>query len=96
VSRTDDGSYSVGTRRKAMIDRSQVDRCHKVLDSEHATNFESRMVAEVNLYWILYENCCSSQVDLPKTQSALHAWKREWKSVLGKIAPVLAPSPCLS
>jgi hypothetical protein len=41
------------------------------------------MVAEVLLYWILYENCCQADVDLPKAQSALHAWRQEWKFVLG-------------
>jgi len=37
------------------------------------------MVAEVNLYWIIYENCSVTSVDLPKTQAALHTWKEEWK-----------------
>ncbi|KAJ9603553.1 hypothetical protein H2200_011739 [Cladophialophora chaetospira] len=50
--------------------------------SEQATNFEMRMVAEVNLYWILYENCCLTEVDLSKAQSALNEWKQTWKLVL--------------
>jgi hypothetical protein len=42
------------------------------------------MVAEVCLYWILYENCGLSggDVDLPKAQASLHAWKQEWNFVL--------------
>ncbi|EXJ73626.1 uncharacterized protein A1O5_03388 [Cladophialophora psammophila CBS 110553] len=74
--------YSVGTRRKSMIGRAQVDRCRDILASDHATNFEARMVAEVCLYWILYENCCLADVDLPKAQSALHQWRQDWKIVL--------------
>ncbi|KAF2498674.1 hypothetical protein BU16DRAFT_548382 [Lophium mytilinum] len=71
--------YSVGTRRKAMLDRQQIDRCRGVLDSDHATNFESRMVGEVHLYWIIYESCLAIPVDLPKTQAALWKWKEDWK-----------------
>jgi hypothetical protein len=41
------------------------------------------MVAEVQLYWILYENCCLGDVDLPKAQSALQQWRQTWKIVLG-------------
>jgi len=65
-----------------MLDRQDVDKCRLVLGSEHATNFESRMVAEVHLYWIMYQSCAAS-VDLPKTQGTLHAWKEEWGFLLG-------------
>lgn len=75
--------YSVGTRRKSMIARSQMDRCRAILDSDYATNYEVRMVAEGNLYWILYEDCCLQEPDLPKIQADLHAWRQEWRSVLG-------------
>ncbi|KAH8763478.1 hypothetical protein F5882DRAFT_453327 [Hyaloscypha sp. PMI_1271] len=40
---------------------------------------QTRMVAEVMLYWIIYESCSAAQVDLPKTQSALREWRQEWK-----------------
>jgi hypothetical protein len=76
-------SYCVGTRRKAVIDRNDVERCRLILGSDHATNFESRMVSEVHLYWIIYESS-NSAVDLPKTQAALHTWKEEWKYLFGK------------
>ncbi|KAJ4372515.1 hypothetical protein N0V83_004289 [Neocucurbitaria cava] len=70
--------YCVGTRRKAVIDRKDIEKCRVVLESDHATNFESRMVAEIFLYWIIYETC-SGPVDLPKTQTALQKWKMEWQ-----------------
>ncbi|KAF2682405.1 hypothetical protein K458DRAFT_307421, partial [Lentithecium fluviatile CBS 122367] len=73
--------YCVGTRRKAVLDQKDVDRCRLVLGSDHATNFESRMVAEVHLYWIMYQSCTST-VDLPKTQRMLHSWKEEWGFLL--------------
>jgi hypothetical protein len=79
----DADSYSVGTRRKSVIGRAQIDRCRDILASDSATNFEMRMVAEVQLYWILYENCCLGDVDLPKAQSALQQWRQTWKLVLG-------------
>ncbi|ETI24918.1 hypothetical protein G647_04288 [Cladophialophora carrionii CBS 160.54] len=74
--------YSVGTRRKSVIGRGQIDRCRDILASDSATNFELRMVAEVQLYWILYEHCCLGNVDLPKAQSALQQWRQTWKLVL--------------
>ncbi|KAF2453466.1 hypothetical protein BDY21DRAFT_126055 [Lineolata rhizophorae] len=74
--------YCVGTQRKAILDHWQIDRCREVLNSDHATNFESRMVAEVNLYWVIYEHCSAPRVDLPKTQADLHAWKQQWTFVL--------------
>ena len=41
------------------------------------------MVAEVNLYWIIYTHCSKVPVDLPKTQDALHEWKQQWKFLFG-------------
>jgi hypothetical protein len=66
-----------------MIDSDQIARCRLILDSDYVTNFETRMVAEVNLYWCMYENCSGLRVDLPKAQTALNSWKQEWKFVLG-------------
>jgi hypothetical protein len=76
--------YSVGTRRRSMIGHVQVEKCRHILASDNATNFETRMVAEIQLYWVLYENCCLGPVDLPKAQSALSKWRQSWKSVLGE------------
>lgn len=75
--------YCVGTRRKAMIERKDIDRCRLILGSENATNFETRMVAEVFLYWIVYESF-NAPVDLLKTQAALQAWKSEWQYVFDR------------
>ncbi|KAF2098421.1 hypothetical protein NA57DRAFT_75668 [Rhizodiscina lignyota] len=71
--------YCVGTRRTAVLQRSHVDRCRWILDSDHATNFECRIIAEIYLYWTIYEHCYSYPVDLPKIQAALRAWKLDWE-----------------
>jgi hypothetical protein len=75
----------MGTRRKSMIDAENIARCSMILESDYVTNFETRMVAEINLYWCMYESCSGSRVDLPKAQSALYAWKQEWKFLLGEL-----------
>ena len=83
----DSVSYCVGTRRRAILDRQQINICRQILVSDHATNFETRMVAEVNLYWIIYESCSTAQVDLPQTQALLHEWNQEWKFLFGNLLP---------
>lgn len=75
--------YCVGTGRKAVLDQEDLKRCRLALVAARTSNFESRMVAEVFLYWIVYESS-RNPVDLPKTQSALRAWKEEWKHLLGE------------
>lgn len=70
--------YCVGTGRKAVLEHGDIERCRRALVVKRASNFESRMVAEVCLYWIIYESS-RKPVDLPNTQSALHSWKEEWK-----------------
>lgn len=44
------------------------------------------MVAEVKLYWIVYEKCCGSQVNMADTKSALKAWQEDWAALFGKSA----------
>ncbi|KAF8855187.1 hypothetical protein BDZ45DRAFT_805164 [Acephala macrosclerotiorum] len=78
--------YCVGTRRKAMFDIHQINKCREVLVADQITNFETRMVAEINLYWIIYESCAAIQVDLPGTQTSLHQWREEWKFLFATLA----------
>lgn len=58
--------------------------------ADQVTNFETRMVAEINLYWIIYESCSVVQVDLPGTQASLHQWREEWKFLFGKSSSLIA------
>ncbi|EYE93044.1 fungal specific transcription factor domain-containing protein [Aspergillus ruber CBS 135680] len=74
--------YCVGTSRKSMLHASQIARCRAILGSDHATNYELRMVAEIYLYWTVYENVSSDATDLLKTIAHLQDWKKEWQFVL--------------
>ncbi|KAJ6088436.1 hypothetical protein N7486_009697 [Penicillium sp. IBT 16267x] len=40
--------YCVGTSRRSMLQAWQIERCQAIIDSDHATNFEVRMVAEIH------------------------------------------------
>lgn len=75
--------YCVGTRRKAVINRTDINQCRLILGSDHASRFETRMVAEIFLYWVIYDSF-NSPVDLPRTQSALQAWKSEWQHIFDR------------
>ncbi len=68
--------------------RDHIDKCRLILDSDHTTNFECRIVAEINLYWVIFENCSGVTVNLPNTQAALHTWKQEWGFLFGKLSVV--------
>ncbi|KAE8423929.1 LITAF-like zinc ribbon domain-containing protein [Aspergillus pseudocaelatus] len=75
--------YCVGTSRKSMIHASQISRCRAIVGSDHATNYELRMVAEIHLYWTLYEHTSSESIDLLKSITSLQDWKKEWQFILG-------------
>ncbi|KAK5218320.1 hypothetical protein LTR96_010385 [Exophiala xenobiotica] len=76
--------YCVGTRRPALVNQALVDRGLRFLESDMVTNFEARMAAEVKLYWIIYNNCCGTEVDLEHAKSALQAWQREWAALFNQ------------
>jgi len=67
-----------------MLQAWQIERCRAILDSDHATNFEVRMVAEIYLYWTVYEHLIEESVDLLKSVAALQAWRKRWEFVLGE------------
>ncbi|KAF2668847.1 hypothetical protein BT63DRAFT_286957 [Microthyrium microscopicum] len=74
--------YCVGTRRRAMIGPVRIERCRKILEFDSATNFQSRMVAEINLYWCIYESSVATNVDLQTVQTILDTWMQEWKILM--------------
>lgn len=76
--------YCVGTRRQALLNQTQIDQSLRLLETENVTNFEARMAAEVKLYWIIYEKCCTAQVDMVATKNALRAWQQEWAALFGR------------
>lgn len=66
-----------------MLNKKQIDCCSRLVKSARANNYEERMVAEVNLYWIIYEKCCATSVDLVTTKLALQSWQQEWSILFG-------------
>ena len=54
------------------------------MGSDHVTNYETRMGAEIKLYWIIYQNCCGLQVNLAETKLALQSWQQEWAALFSK------------
>jgi hypothetical protein len=65
----------------------QIERCEAIIGSDHAINFEVRMVAEIQLYWTVYGYLIDDSVDLHKSTTALNTWKRKWRGILGKSLP---------
>lgn len=83
--------YCVGTRRQALLNQAQINQCLRFLESDNVTNFEARMVAEVQLYWIIYEKyiCYDSDsaevVDsTDSTTRALQEWQRDWAGLFNQ------------
>ncbi|KAJ5166418.1 uncharacterized protein N7482_005199 [Penicillium canariense] len=74
--------YCVGTSRRSMLQAWQIERCRAIVESDHAINFEVRMVAEIHLYWTVYEHLIEDYVDLLKSVAALQTWRRKWEFVL--------------
>ncbi|KAJ3459684.1 hypothetical protein MRS44_015757 [Fusarium solani] len=70
--------YCVGTRRHSLLNQTQISRCLELVKFDGITNYESRMVAEVELYWIIYNKCGRPQIDLEDTKLGLQSWQREW------------------
>ncbi|KAF5654102.1 hypothetical protein F25303_1712 [Fusarium sp. NRRL 25303] len=70
--------YCVGTRRHSLLTQAQVDQCVDFVKSNEVNNYEARMGAEVQLYWIIYNKCGIAQVDLAGTKLALQAWQQDW------------------
>ncbi|EXJ83146.1 hypothetical protein A1O1_06765 [Capronia coronata CBS 617.96] len=73
--------YCVGTRRQALLNQAQISRCVRLLENDKMTNFEARMAAEIKLYWIIYEKCCISPLDIAGTKNALRSWHQEWAAL---------------
>ncbi|KAJ6016859.1 hypothetical protein N7451_000238 [Penicillium sp. IBT 35674x] len=74
--------YCVGTSRRSMLQAWQIERCRAIINSDHATNFEVRMVAEIHLYWTVYGHLIEESVNLLKSVADIQAWRRRWEFVI--------------
>ncbi|KAL4940646.1 hypothetical protein BDV06DRAFT_17812 [Aspergillus oleicola] len=73
--------YCVGTSRRSMLQDWHVARCRAIVDSDRATNYELRMVAEIHLYRTTY-GLLTVTSDIPLSAAALQTWRKEWEFVL--------------
>lgn len=76
--------YCVGTSRRSTLQAWQIERCEAIIGSDHAINFEMRMVAEIQLYWTVYGTLIDDSVDLHTSTTALKMWKKKWRGILGE------------
>jgi hypothetical protein len=72
-------------RRTSVVTSSQIDFAARILQRiNHArlSNFEHRMIAEVQLYWLIYQRTSLSH-DHHQTEDALRKWKQDWAQLFG-------------
>lgn len=74
----------MGTRRPSLLNDAHIDTCVSLLEHNDVDNFESRMAAEVRLYWIILKKCSASEVNLVETEAALEAWNGEWSALFSE------------
>lgn len=75
--------YCVGTSRRSMLQDWHITRCRAIVDSDRATNYELRMVAEIHLYRTVYD-LLAGPTDISQSVTGLLTWRKEWQFVLGK------------
>lgn len=89
-------------KRRCAVPKEQIEANTHILkrvDRSKMSNFEERMLAEVELYWIIYEQ--SSAIHRRHhIESALESWKRNWQPLFGECfllyfsIPAIVP-PCV-
>lgn len=68
----------ISIRRNAIISKTDIEHLTKSLPTQQLSNFELRMLGELNLYWTIYENLQVSTFGLTQAQVALQSWKKYW------------------
>ncbi|CEJ94354.1 hypothetical protein VHEMI09892 [[Torrubiella] hemipterigena] len=72
----------VSTQRKTMLTERHISLCKVPSDVKPSNNYEMRMVAEVQLYWINYQHCCSRTLsNIHQIDRHLELWQRDWKKL---------------
>ncbi|RAL04664.1 uncharacterized protein BO80DRAFT_461731 [Aspergillus ibericus CBS 121593] len=76
--------YCVGTSRKPMLQSAQITRCKSTVTADQITNYETRMVAEIDLYWTVSNQLLNNRetINILESITELQAWKQEWREVL--------------
>ncbi|GAB7335704.1 hypothetical protein MBLNU13_g08007t3 [Cladosporium sp. NU13] len=73
--------HCVGTRRPAAVSQKQIQHLVRSADHNKLSNFEMRMVAEVKLYWLIYQMSSASSIGVSSTDHRLVAWRDEHASL---------------
>ncbi|KAL4966303.1 uncharacterized protein BDV14DRAFT_208290 [Aspergillus stella-maris] len=73
--------YCVGTSRRSMLQDWHIARCRAIVDSDRATNYELRMVAEIHLYRATY-GLLTVVIDIAQSLETLQRWRKDWQFVL--------------
>ncbi|KAK0384886.1 hypothetical protein NLU13_7365 [Sarocladium strictum] len=76
--------YCVDTQRQTILKKSQVDHCLRLVGSDSITNYEMRMAAEVKLYWIIHNQCCSPSINMSEVIAVLQNWQQEWAALFNQ------------
>lgn len=73
-------------QRVAMVTPSQINRCVQLAELTNGiSNYEMRMVAEVELYWIIYQQCCQPLgINIRAAKRAFQEWHQHWHRLFGK------------
>lgn len=73
----------VMTGRMCILDQIRIDQCRKTLDIAASTNFDGRMVAEINFQLIIYTFLEGNQ-SLPEVEEELRLWHNDWGYLFGE------------
>lgn len=70
------------TGRMCILDQIRIDQCRKTLDISTSTNFDGRMVAEINFQLIVYSFIEANQ-SLEEVEEELRLWHNDWGYLFG-------------
>lgn len=73
----------VMTGRVCILDQIRIDQCRKTLDIVTSTNFDGRMVAEINFQLIIYTFIEANQ-PLSDVEEKLRVWHDDWGYLFGE------------
>ena len=76
-------SHCVGTRRPAALSQRQIQHLVCSTDRKKLSNFETRMIAEVKLYWLIYQISSASPNGFSRADHRLVEWRDEHVQLFG-------------
>lgn len=83
--RSQKSSHCVGTKRPAALSQKQIQHIVRSTDYNKLSNFEGRMVAEVKLYWLVYQMSSAPPISISRTDRLLDEWAEEHAALFGNL-----------